>query len=52
MAYETIIVETRGKVGLIKLNRPAALNALNRTLMHELTQRSINSRPTPPSAAW
>jgi len=38
MAYETIIVETRGKVGLIRLNRPAALNALNRALMRELTQ--------------
>src|ERR1700728_2479115 len=38
MAYENIIVETRGKVGLIRLNRPQALNALNRALMHELTQ--------------
>jgi enoyl-CoA hydratase len=36
MSYETIIVETRGKVGLIRLNRPAALNALNRALMREL----------------
>jgi enoyl-CoA hydratase len=38
MAYENIIVETRGKVGLIRLNRPAALNALNRALIAELTQ--------------
>ncbi len=38
MAYENIIVETHGKVGLIRLNRPAALNALNRDLMHELAQ--------------
>ena len=36
MAYETIIVETRGKVGLIRLNRPQALNALNSALMREL----------------
>ena len=38
MAYENIIVETRGKVGLIRLNRPQALNALNRALVAELTQ--------------
>lgn len=38
MAYETIIVEKRGKVGLITLNRPDALNALNSALMTELTQ--------------
>src|SRR5215469_5476567 len=38
MAYQTIIVETRGKVGLIRLNRPQALNALNSALMRELSQ--------------
>ena len=27
--YETILVETRGRVGLVTLNRPQALNALN-----------------------
>src|SRR5271167_1157535 len=37
MSYENIIVETRGKVGLIRLNRPQALNALNRALIHDLT---------------
>src|SRR6201986_3997888 len=37
-SYETLIVETRGKVGLIRLNRPQALNALNRALVAELTQ--------------
>ncbi len=38
MAYENIIVETKGRVGVIKLNRPQALNALNRALVLELTQ--------------
>ena len=36
MKFETIITETHGKVGLIRLNRPAALNALNDQLMDEL----------------
>ncbi len=36
MAYENIIVETREHVGLITLNRPKALNALNAVLMREL----------------
>jgi enoyl-CoA hydratase len=36
MTYENIIVETQGKVGLIRLNRPKALNALNDQLMDEL----------------
>jgi enoyl-CoA hydratase len=37
MAYENLIVETRGKVGVIRLNRPQALNALNSKLKSELT---------------
>lgn len=37
MDYETLIVETRGKTGLIKLNRPQAYNALNNLLMDQLT---------------
>src|SRR5580693_8090908 len=36
MSTEHIIVETRGRVGLIRLNRPQALNALNSALMREL----------------
>jgi enoyl-CoA hydratase len=36
MDYENIIVATRGKVGLITLNRPKALNALSPDLMREL----------------
>jgi enoyl-CoA hydratase len=38
MSNENIIVETRGKVGLIRLNRPQALNALNSALIRELSQ--------------
>jgi enoyl-CoA hydratase len=38
MAFETILLETRGRVGLITLNRPQALNALNAQLIDELNQ--------------
>ena len=38
MAFETILVETRGKVGLITLNRPQALNALNSVLLGEVNR--------------
>jgi enoyl-CoA hydratase len=37
MSYETIIVETKGRVGIIRLNRPQALNALNAQLNADLT---------------
>ena len=37
MSHETIIVETKGKVGIIRLNRPQALNALNAKVNAELT---------------
>ena len=38
MAYENILVDTRGETGLITLNRPKALNALNSKLIAELGQ--------------
>jgi enoyl-CoA hydratase len=38
MTYENIVVETKGRVGIIRLNRPQALNALNKALVAELTQ--------------
>ncbi|RFA12392.1 enoyl-CoA hydratase [Subtercola boreus] len=34
--YENILVERRGRVGLITLNRPKALNALNAALMRDV----------------
>jgi len=37
MAYQTIIVETRGRVGIVRLNRPNALNALNAQVIEELS---------------
>src|SRR5512134_2873294 len=36
MTYEMILSETRGRVGLITLNRPQAMNALNNQLMREV----------------
>jgi len=38
MSNDNIVVETRGRVGLIRLNRPQALNALNSALMRELAE--------------
>jgi enoyl-CoA hydratase len=35
MPYEMILAETRGRVGLITLNRPQVMNALNNQLMRE-----------------
>jgi len=36
MSENFVLVETRGRVGLLTLNRPKALNALNDQLMNEL----------------
>jgi len=36
MSYETIEIETHGRVALVRLNRPQALNALNAQLIGEL----------------
>ncbi|MBI4517191.1 MAG: enoyl-CoA hydratase/isomerase family protein [Deltaproteobacteria bacterium] len=41
MAYETIIVEKRGRVGWLIFNRPQALNAMNAKLMDETAQAWI-----------
>ena len=36
MKYQTILVEERGAVTLVTLNRPESLNALNSIVLHEL----------------
>ena len=38
MAYENVVVETKGRVGIVRLNRPQALNALNSALIADLEQ--------------
>ena len=38
MAYSMILTEERGRVGLIRINRPKAMNALNREVMSEICQ--------------
>ena len=43
MAFETIIVEVEDHVALIKLNRPDALNALNKQLLAELCTALVDA---------
>jgi enoyl-CoA hydratase len=48
MTYENILIETKGKVGIITFNRPKALNALNSALITELNHalRVYEENPT------
>lgn len=43
MTYETILTETHGRVLVIRLNRPQALNALNRQLASELIAAAVSA---------
>jgi enoyl-CoA hydratase len=38
MTFDNILIETRGRIGIIRLNRPQALNALNSALNAELAR--------------
>ncbi len=48
MAYENIIFETEGNVGIIKFNRPKALNAINPDMLSE-TQDALNKVEADPA---
>ena len=39
--YDTILVETKGRVGIITLNRPKALNALNSQVLADVLHLSL-----------
>jgi enoyl-CoA hydratase len=45
--YETILVERRGAVGLVTLNRPQALNALSAGLIRDLNAAFDDLEPDP-----
>lgn len=47
MSYETILTETQGRVLLITLNRPRALNAINRQLTAELIDAATRADADP-----
>ena len=44
MAFETLIVDVEDHVCVIKLNRPEALNALNKQLLEELAEALEDSQ--------
>ncbi|HOW94752.1 MAG TPA: enoyl-CoA hydratase, partial [Mycolicibacterium fallax] len=46
--YDTIIVAREARVGLITLNRPQALNALNTQVMNEVTAAANPQAPPEP----
>ncbi|MEM7021301.1 MAG: enoyl-CoA hydratase [Pseudomonadota bacterium] len=50
MSYETILVENRGPIGLITLNRPKALNALNAQVVSELNHALAGFEQDPDTA--
>ena len=43
-SYETILTEQRGRVGIITLNRPKALNALNSQLTVSYTHLTLPTK--------
>ena len=52
MQFETILLEKRNGVGLITLNRPKALNALNSELISEINTALDDLEKIRKLAAW
>lgn len=50
MNYETILYERIGRGAVIRINRPKALNALNRQVLEEL-HRAVEAAGADPEAA-
>jgi enoyl-CoA hydratase len=51
MEYSDLLIEQHGKVVVIRLNRPKAMNALNDNMMNELGDALTSSTPTRPSTS-
>ena len=51
MSYQDILFEKSGQIGIITLNRPERLNAINRPMMTEIYEAlgKIDSDPDPGS---
>jgi enoyl-CoA hydratase len=47
MTFDNLLVETRGKVAVITINRPEALNALNSGVMTDLAKALKNIQADP-----
>jgi enoyl-CoA hydratase len=51
MSYSTITLETRDRVALLTLNRPAVMNAMNRVMLVEM-QAACDAVEADASAPW
>ena len=49
--YENLLVETRGGIGVVTINRPKALNALNSATLADL-EAAITALGRDPACGW
>ena len=40
MTYTTVLTEIRGRVGIVTLNRPQAMNAFNNLMLRRVVRRA------------